>query len=78
MRMLRQSGLVGSLDVTELNPLREAGGRTAGAVVGLVASLFGDAAARREAPQPEDHSWASWDLISSRAKAGSGRATTSR
>ena len=58
MRMLRQSGLVGSLDVTELNPLREAGGRTAGAVVGLVASLFGDTAARREAPQPEDHSWA--------------------
>jgi arginase len=59
MRMLRQSGLVGSLDITELNPLREAGGRTAGAVVGLVASLFGDAAARRQAPQPEDHSWAS-------------------
>ena len=49
MRMLRQSGLVGSLDVTELNPLREAGGRTAGAVV-LVASLFGGC--RRAARSP--------------------------
>ena len=38
MRMLRQSGLVGSLDVTELNPLREAGG-TAGAS-GLSPAFF--------------------------------------
>ena len=58
MRMLRQSGLVGSLDLAELNPLRETGDRTARAVVGLVAELFGGAAARRETSRTEDQPWA--------------------
>jgi arginase len=59
MRMLRESGLVGSLDIAELNPLRDIGGRTAGAVVDLVAGLFGETAARRPASRQEDRSWAS-------------------
>lgn len=58
MRMLRQSGLVASLDIAELNPLRETGDGTARAVVGLVAELFGEAGARREPSHTEDHPWA--------------------
>lgn len=41
MEMLCDSGLVGSLDVVELNPFLDERGRTAVAVTELVASLFG-------------------------------------
>jgi arginase len=58
MRMLRDSGLIGSLDITELNPLREVGNETARTVVDLVAGLFGKTAARREIATPEEHPWA--------------------
>ncbi len=40
MRLLRQSGLVTSLDIVELNPLLDSTGGTASLVAGLVASLF--------------------------------------
>jgi len=39
--MLHDSGLVGSLDVVELNPFLDHGGKTATLMVDLVASLFG-------------------------------------
>jgi arginase len=58
MGMLRDSGLVGSLDIAELNPLRESGNATAGAVVDLVAELFGKTAARQEIALTEEQSWA--------------------
>jgi arginase len=41
MEMLHDSGLVGSLDVVELNPFLDHGGRSAHLLVDLVASLFG-------------------------------------
>ncbi|MEQ4598956.1 MAG: arginase [Methylobacteriaceae bacterium] len=41
MEMLCDSGLVGSLDVVELNPFLDERGRSARALVELVASLFG-------------------------------------
>lgn len=41
MEMLHDSGLVGSLDVVELNPFLDERGRTARLVADLVASLFG-------------------------------------
>ncbi|SMQ63209.1 arginase [Devosia lucknowensis] len=41
MEMLHDSGLVGSLDVVELNPFLDHGGKTATLMVDLVASLFG-------------------------------------
>lgn len=48
METLHDSGLVTSLDVVELNPLLDAGGRTAGIVVDLLAALMGEGAAARE------------------------------
>ena len=41
MEMLCDSGLVGSLDVVELNPFMDDRGRSATVVSELVASLFG-------------------------------------
>lgn len=41
MEMLHDSGVVGSLDVVELNPFLDHGGKTATLMVDLVASLFG-------------------------------------
>ena len=41
MEMLCDSGLVGSVDVVELNPFLDERGRTAVAATELVASLFG-------------------------------------
>ncbi len=48
MEMLCDSGLVGSLDVVELNPFLDERGRTAVAVTELVASLFGRTVLDRE------------------------------
>jgi arginase len=41
MELLHESGLVGSLDVVELNPFLDERGRSALLLVDLVASLFG-------------------------------------
>ena len=41
MEMLHDSGLVGSVDVVELNPFLDERGRTSLLMVDLVASLFG-------------------------------------
>ena len=41
MEMLHESGLVGSLDVVEMNPFLDVRGQTALTIVELVASLFG-------------------------------------
>ncbi|MFD2649825.1 arginase [Devosia albogilva] len=41
MEMLYESGVVGSLDLVELNPFLDHGGRSATLLVDLVASLFG-------------------------------------
>jgi arginase len=41
MEMLHDSGVVGSLDVVELNPFYDHGGKSATLLVDLVASLFG-------------------------------------
>jgi arginase len=41
MELLHESGLVGSLDLTELNPFLDERGRTATLMVDLAASLFG-------------------------------------
>jgi arginase len=41
MEMLFDSGLVGSLDLAELNPILDDRGKSARALVELVASLFG-------------------------------------
>ena len=41
MEMLHDSGLVGSLDLAELNPFLDERGRTATLLVDLVASLMG-------------------------------------
>lgn len=41
MEMLHDSGLVGSLDIVELNPFLDHGGKSATLLVDLVASLFG-------------------------------------
>lgn len=43
MEMLHDSGVVGSLDVVELNPFLDHGGQSATLLVDLVASLFGRA-----------------------------------
>jgi len=48
MEMLHDAGLVGSLDVVELNPMLDERGRSAALLVDLVASLFG----RRIMDQP--------------------------
>jgi arginase len=44
MELLRESGLVRSVDVVELNPLLDEQGRTARLVVDLISSLFGQRA----------------------------------
>lgn len=49
MEMLHDSGLVGSLDVVELNPFLDHGGASATLLVDLVASLFGRAIMGEEA-----------------------------
>ena len=49
MEMLHDSGLVGSLDVVELNPFLDHGGASATLLVALVASLFGRAIMGEEA-----------------------------
>lgn len=41
MEMIHDSGLMGSLDVVELNPFLDEGGKSATVLVDLVASLFG-------------------------------------
>uniref|UniRef100_UPI001953F609 arginase family protein n=1 Tax=Escherichia coli TaxID=562 RepID=UPI001953F609 len=41
MELLHDSGLVGSLDVVELNPFLDERGKSALLLVDLVASLFG-------------------------------------
>lgn len=41
MEMLHDSGLVGSLDIVELNPFLDQAGKSAELLVGLAASLFG-------------------------------------
>ena len=41
MEMLHDAGIVGSLDVVELNPFLDHGGKSARLLVDLVASLFG-------------------------------------
>lgn len=51
MELLHDSGLVGSLDVVELNPMRDIQGQTASLMVDLVGSLFGKAITLR-ARQP--------------------------
>jgi arginase len=55
MEMLHDSGLVGSLDVVELNPMRDIKGQTAELMVDLVGSLFGKAISLR-ARQPAQSS----------------------
>lgn len=42
MEMVHDSGLLGSLDVVEVNPARDRGNRTAAVAVELVESLFGE------------------------------------
>src|SRR5258707_5501741 len=52
MEMIADTGLLGSLDVVELNPSLDVRNRTAMVAVDLVASLFGKSTLmRREAPQ---------------------------
>src|SRR5690606_11346532 len=53
MEMLHDSGVVGSLDVVELNPFLDHGGKTATLMVELVASLFGRSV-MGEAAGPEE------------------------
>jgi arginase len=50
METLHDSGLVGSLDVVELNPLLDERGTSAEMLVGLTASLFGQRILERAAP----------------------------
>src|SRR6185503_16887190 len=50
MEMLHDSGLVGSLDIVELNPFLDERGRTARTTVELVASLFGQQIIDRPTP----------------------------
>jgi arginase len=52
MEMIYDSGLMGSLDIMELNPAGDFGNKTADLVVGLVASLFGEQIlSRHESPE---------------------------
>jgi arginase len=51
MEMLHDSGLVGSLDVVELNPFLDERGRSARLLTELVTSLFGRTIIDRPAPQ---------------------------
>ncbi len=50
MEMLHDSGLVGSLDVVELNPFLDERGRSARTVVELIGSLFGQQITDRPTP----------------------------
>jgi arginase len=52
MEMLCDSGLVGSLDVVELNPFLDMRGRSAIVLAELVASLFGRTVLDRKQRQP--------------------------
>jgi arginase len=56
MALVRESGLMTSLDIAELNPSLDEGGRTAALVADLAAGLFGRAAAgwRRPARRPSE------------------------
>lgn len=51
MDMLHRSGRVGSLDLVELNPVLDSGGKSADLMVDLTARLFGEAAAARSATE---------------------------
>jgi arginase len=50
MEMLHDSGLVGSVDIVELNPFLDERGRTARTAVELVGSLFGQNIIDRRTP----------------------------
>lgn len=50
MELLHDSGLVGSVDIVELNPFLDERGRTARAAVELIGSLFGQQIADRQTP----------------------------
>jgi arginase len=50
MELLHDSGLVGSVDIVELNPFLDERGRTARTAVELVASLFGQQIIDRQTP----------------------------
>jgi arginase len=50
MEMLHDSGLVGSVDIVELNPFLDERGRTARTVVELIGSLFGQQITDRPTP----------------------------
>jgi arginase len=50
MEMLHDSGLVGSVDIVELNPFLDERGRTARAAVELIGSLFGQQITDRTTP----------------------------
>jgi arginase len=52
MELLHDSGVVSSLDIAELNPLLDHGGRTAALMVDLIASLFGSRQARTLSGRP--------------------------
>ena len=52
MEMLHDSGLVGSVDIVELNPFLDERGRTARTVVELIGSLFGQQITDRGSPWP--------------------------
>lgn len=56
MEMIYDSGLLGSLDITELNPAYDHGNRTAELVVELVESLFGEQILARAPGEQQRHS----------------------
>lgn len=51
MDMLHRSGRVGSLDLVELNPVLDSGGKSADLMVDLTARLFGEVGAARSATE---------------------------
>lgn len=55
MEMIHDSGLLGSLDITELNPACDHGNRTAELVVELVESLFGEQILARAPGEQQRH-----------------------
>jgi len=52
MELLHESGLVGSVDIVELNPFLDERGRTARTAVELIGSLFGQQITNRGSPWP--------------------------
>jgi arginase len=52
MELLHDSGLVGSVDIVELNPFLDERGRTARTAVELIGSLFGQQITDRGSPWP--------------------------